>query len=68
MKFRGVNAKKTSQPVKPFQGEMMTCKHCGRQQRSNPNKSSQWTAVEIDGGTGLLYFCPECFGNAKHYS
>lgn len=43
-----------------FRGEMMICHKCGKQQRSNPRKSSDWTVVEMDGTA--IYYCPACFG------
>lgn len=46
---------------KYFTGEMMTCAICGKQQRSNPKKSSQWTVIEANGKP--MYVCPKCFGN-----
>jgi len=45
---------------KYFRGEMMVCFKCGKQQRSNPKKSSDWTVIEADGKP--LYCCPVCFG------
>lgn len=47
-------------------GEMMVCRKCGKQQRSNPKKQSQWTAVVIGGL--VIYFCPACFGNDQYYA
>lgn len=49
---------------KYFRGEMMICHKCGKQQRSNIKKESQWTVVEVDGRP--LYYCPVCFGNARY--
>lgn len=46
---------------KYFIGEMMICDRCGKQQRSNPKKSSNWTVIEMDGKA--IYVCPQCFGN-----
>jgi hypothetical protein len=45
---------------KYFQGEMMVCNRCGKQQRSNPKKSSDWTVIEVGGN--VTYVCPKCFG------
>jgi ribosome-binding protein aMBF1 (putative translation factor) len=42
-----------------FRGEMMICKLCGKQPRSNPKKSSDWTVVETDGVA--IYICPKCW-------
>lgn len=55
--------RRTTSKSKFFQGEVMTCKNCGRQQKSDKHVESQWTVVEVDGRA--LYFCPWCFGNAK---
>jgi len=45
-----------------FQGELMTCKKCHRQELSDPAVEKHWTVVQLDGVT--LYYCPICFGNA----
>lgn len=42
-----------------FQGEMMTCKMCGRQQKSDPKVESNWTALQFD--SLIVYLCPSCF-------
>jgi hypothetical protein len=56
---------RVNQPTsKFFQGEIMTCKNCGKQQKSDPHISSDWTAIELDGKL-YGYFCPHCFGNAQ---
>ncbi len=60
--MRRFGVKKTRKS-KFFQGEMMTCRNCGRQEKSDKHVSSQWTVVELDGRA--LYFCPWCFGNAR---
>jgi uncharacterized protein CbrC (UPF0167 family) len=60
--MKGFRVKK-ARKSKFFQGEMMICVHCGRKQKSDPNVSSEWTVVELDGRA--LYFCPWCFGNAR---
>jgi len=44
-----------------FRGEMMHCAICKRQQRSDPNRSSDWTLIQADNLPGF-YICPECFG------
>lgn len=64
MKFRGINSKPRLQPAKPFQGEVMTCKICGRTLKSDKHQNSDWTAVSVEGQRGFTYFCPVCFGNA----
>lgn len=38
-----------------FQGEMMTCDLCGRQERSDPQVESGWTVVELN--DGHFYIC-----------
>lgn len=43
--------------VMPFHGEMMTCDLCGRQQKSDPDVSSNWTTVDLDGRR--FYVCPK---------
>jgi hypothetical protein len=40
-----------------FQGELMRCIMCGKQQRSNPKKESDWTCIEQDGR--FYYICPK---------
>jgi len=42
-----------------FGGEMMRCKNCGKEQRSNPRVESGWTAVQMD--DHLFYYCPDCW-------
>lgn len=32
-----------------FQGEMMTCALCGKRQQSDPNVSSDWRVLQLDG-------------------
>lgn len=56
---------------KYFQGEMMTCASCGRQQKSDPHVESNWTVIVADGKP--IYVCPVCFGtqaliDAEHSS
>lgn len=46
-------------PGLPFQGEVMICVMCGRQQRSNPTVESNWRALTVDGET--YYACPREF-------
>lgn len=46
-----------------FQGEMMTCAHCGKQLKSDPNVDSNWTVAVIDGKA--VYFCPVCFWKVR---
>jgi len=46
-----------------FIGEMMTCGRCKKTQKSDPNVSSDWTVVELDGVA--TYYCPDCFGNGR---
>jgi len=48
---------------KYFIGEMMICKFCQRQQRSNIKKESGWTVIEADGVA--FYVCPQCWGNVQ---
>lgn len=47
----------------PFQGEMMTCIVCGRQERSNPAVKSDWRMLDADGYH--FYFCPDEFPSNK---
>ncbi len=42
-----------------FQGEMMTCALCGKQQQSDPHAESQWRCIEADGVSH--YVCPAHF-------
>lgn len=64
MKRAGRRSWRVNKPKsKLFQGELMTCKNCGRQQKSDPHVSSEWTAIELE-GEFYGYFCPDCFGNA----
>ena len=44
----------------PFHSELMICAICGKKQRANPNKSSQWTTITFDDKM-RLYFCPKCW-------
>lgn len=43
----------------PFDGELMECVLCGRKQRSNPKKQSQWRAIQW--GDDIHYACPKHF-------
>ena len=40
----------------PFAGESMECLLCGRTERSDPGRESNWRAIEIIGTRH--YFCP----------
>lgn len=51
-------------PGLPFQGEVMTCVMCGKQQKSNPMVESNWTAITIDEGK-TFYACPAEFPAAN---
>ena len=42
-----------------FMGEMMHCVMCGKMERSDPRRESQWRALTIDGQT--FYACPAEF-------
>lgn len=44
---------------KYFRGEKMTCAICGKQKRSNPQLSSNWRLVEVDGKP--YYVCTKHF-------
>lgn len=43
----------------PFMGELMICSLCGKREKSDPKKESQWTALSVEGQ--LFYICPECW-------
>lgn len=45
--------------AKFFQGEMMTCGICEKQEQSDPNKSLNWRVIELDGKAH--YVCPKHF-------
>lgn len=42
-----------------FQGEMMKCAVCGKEQKSDFKIESGWTAITVD--SAVYYFCPNCF-------
>ncbi|MCA0453392.1 MAG: hypothetical protein LCI00_05415 [Chloroflexi bacterium] len=42
-----------------FQGEMMTCVMCKKEQQSDPKVESNWTAIQAD--EQVFYICPTCF-------
>jgi hypothetical protein len=47
-----------NQPIRKFfQGEMMMCAICGKQQQSDPAIESHWTIIEIEGDP--KYICPK---------
>lgn len=51
-----------------FQGEMMTCKLCGKTQRSNPKVESGWTALQMGYESGkqiIVYICPQCWAKGE---
>jgi hypothetical protein len=41
-----------------FQGELMRCTHCGREQQSDPAVESGWYNLLINGQR--QYLCPPC--------
>lgn len=43
----------------PFMGEKMRCVMCDKVQRSDPNVSSQWRMILLDGKR--FYACPDEF-------
>lgn len=46
-----------------FQGDLMSCDLCKREQRSDPTVESGWYQLVID--TVPRYFCPRCFGSPQ---
>lgn len=50
----------------PFQGELMKCVMCGREERSDPGVESEWRAIEW--GDDLYYACPDEFPPDKYPS
>lgn len=60
-RFKRIHAEKQ----KFFMGEDMECSVCGRIEKSDPKKSSQWTAIQIPDTPIVKYFCPTCFGNGR---
>ncbi len=42
-----------------FQGEIMTCALCGKQEQSDPHVESQWRCIEAD--DIAYYVCPAHF-------
>jgi len=52
---------------KVFIGEMMVCRYCHKQQRSNPKKESGWTFIEVDDAISF-YVCPECWNKGMGLS
>jgi len=58
--------KRTQRPSrKYFTGEMMTCAACHKHERSDPQNSSGWTVIEVDGFP--TYICPECFAHLDEH-
>jgi len=47
-----------------FRGEMMHCCMCKTDKQSDPDKSSNWTLLEIDEHT--FYVCDHCFPGVHH--
>ncbi|MAS33531.1 MAG: hypothetical protein CL610_05965 [Anaerolineaceae bacterium] len=45
--------------AKYFQGEMMVCALCDRQQQSDPNVNSHWRVLELD--NHVYYVCSKHF-------
>jgi len=43
----------------PFMGQTMTCVMCDKVEKSNPNKESNWRAIDIGGSR--YYACPNEF-------
>lgn len=55
------------EPPKFFQGEIMKCVMCEREEKSDPSVNSEWTVLELDGVP--YYCCPDCLQkNAKDLS
>jgi len=44
-----------------FQGEMMKCHGCGKEQKSDPRIESNWNYIEIPEDKTGFYVCPDCF-------
>lgn len=42
-----------------FNGEMMTCAICGKEQQSDPLKESNWRAIQLD--EEVFYVCTDHF-------
>lgn len=59
MKKRTIHTGGKKTPGLLFQGEMMICHYCGKQQKSNPKVESNWTALQLD--KKVLYVCPACW-------
>jgi hypothetical protein len=55
--------KKLWQQGMPFGGEMMVCKSCGKEQKSDPKVESGWTAIQAD-NEKPIYICPDCWNAA----
>lgn len=47
----------------PFQGELMICVVCGKQEKSSPLISSEWRMLQVD--EHGFYVCPDEFPDAK---
>jgi hypothetical protein len=45
----------------PFQGEMMHCIMCQKEEKSDPHVESGWTTIDLDGKR--FYICPLHLGN-----
>lgn len=46
--------------MEPFQGELMTCVICGKEQQSDPAQPSGWRCVVTSDGH-RFYACPDEF-------
>ena len=45
--------------VVPYTGEVMVCVVCGKIERSDPTKNTNWRAIDVDGQR--VYACPREF-------
>ncbi|MEO8608885.1 MAG: hypothetical protein ABI690_13420 [Chloroflexota bacterium] len=46
-------------PPQEFQGELMTCAMCGKEQQSQPDQNSDWRLLEVNGQKH--YVCTDHF-------
>lgn len=65
IKQRKMSTNVTETQAHPFMGEIMTCCMCGKVEKSDPLRESDWTAIDVD--SVRRYICPSCFGNVPSF-
>lgn len=60
MKKRATVETREKKDTHLFHGETMKCEVCKKEQKSDPKKESNWTAIQAD-DRPPIYICPDCW-------